>query len=202
MGKRKVRSGTGSLGMVAFAAGGILMLALFIYAVYSSVKAPTQVTRGGNQPAGDCTPSPIKVDLPGVERVPCKSQDHVQDGQRVTYETDPPLSGSHYNAWLNPGWYEVAQPYERIVHSLEHGHVVIYYDSERLTPEQLKEVRRLTTRYQGDWDGVLAVPRIDSQYPLVLTAWEHVLRLSSYDKERVDQFVDAFRGRGPERAVR
>lgn len=202
MPKRKGRSGSGSGGMLAFAAGGVLMLALLVYAIYSSVKPEAHVTRGGNQPAGDCTPSPIKVSLPGVERVACKSQDHVADGQKITYATDPPLSGSHYNAWLNPGWYEVTQPYERIVHSLEHGHVVIYYDSERLTPEQLKEVRRLTTRYQGDWDGVLAVPRLDSQHPLILTAWEHVLRLSSYDKDRVDQFVDAFRGRGPERPVR
>ena len=149
-----------------------------------------------------CIHSPVQVKMMGVETVPCKTESHVAEGKAVTYETDPPLSGDHWSSWLPPGFYTVAQAPEQLVHDLEHGNIVIYYDKDRLSADDLAKVKALTQQFRQDFQGVLAVPRADKQAALILTAWEHALRLNSYAPDAVDQFVDAFRGRGPEKAVR
>ncbi len=44
-------------------------------------------------------------------------------------------------------------------------------------PEAIEHLKRLTKRYRGMWDAVLAVLRPDERYVLILTAWRHRLRL-------------------------
>lgn len=200
MAKRRGRGASGNGPLIALLVGAVALLGLFGYAISQSLGPSVQM--GKNEPAGDCVPSPVTVSIPGLERVPCKSNQHVSDGTTVKYETDPPLSGDHYAAPLPAGWYGVPQPSERIVHSLEHGAVVIYYDKDRLSEKELGAVQALTIKYPGVFDGVLAVPRTDPQSALILTAWEHMLPLRSYDGKIIDQFVGAFRGRGPENPVR
>lgn len=131
-----------------------------------------------------------------------EGRDHVEDGRRVQYRTDPPTSGPHYASWAEPRFYTEPVPYELLVHNLEHGHVVIYYDPRRTPQEARNHLRRLTARYARMWDAVVAVPREDERYELILTSWRHWLRLERYDPTLVDAFVNAYRGRGPERPVR
>lgn len=149
-----------------------------------------------------CVSSPVRSSLPGVERVVCTSQAHAKEGEAIAYQTDPPYSGTHWPTWVNPGFYTEAQPPEKLVHSLEHGLVVIYYDPARTDEAVLEELRALTRQHRGSWDGVVAVPRSDPKHAIILTAWEHGLRLERYAKEQVEAFVDLFRGRGPENPVR
>lgn len=192
----KVKSSNGPV--VALVIGAIAVIGLMIYAAISSSQ-----NRGMDQPIQPgCTSSKVTSQIPGVERVPCKSQTHVPDGQKVTYDTDPPLSGAHYAGPTPPGFYTFAQTNERIVHSLEHGNVVIYYNKAKLSDAELDAIRKLATTYKGTWDGVIATPREDSQYAVILTAWEYALRLEKFDQAKVNQFVDEFRGRGPENPVR
>lgn len=138
----------------------------------------------------------------GVESFPSEGSTHVPQGTRISYRTDPPTSGPHYDVPADPGFYDVPPLAGNLVHSLEHGIVVIYYDPDRLESAALAHVRELTERYQDRWAGVIAVPRVDEKYPLILTAWRHRLRLQAYDAAAVDAFVDRFRGRGPENPVR
>lgn len=147
-----------------------------------------------------CTPSPVKAEIPGLEREDCKSAGHVNE--KVTYETDPPTSGAHHPTWVSAGFYTEPQQTERLVHSLEHGNVVIYYDQSKLEQSQVDALRAITRKYGGNWDGVVAVPRTGGDHPIILTAWEHRLRLGQYDKNLIDTFVDEFRGRGPENPMR
>jgi hypothetical protein len=46
------------------------------------------------------------------------------------------------------------------------------------------------------------VPRPGLDDAIVLTAWRRRLRLSQFDRSAAAAFIDAFRGRGPERQVR
>ncbi len=155
------------------------------------------------------TSSPLPVDRPGtkipegVELFEHEGSTHVAEGVRVTYKTDPPTSGSHYDRWASPGIYEASeiQP-ELLVHNLEHGNIVIYFDRSALSASQMDELILLSKPYIGQWDGVVLVGGKDKKHPLILTAWRAMLRLKQFDKEKVLGFMEAFRGRGPENPVR
>jgi hypothetical protein len=137
-----------------------------------------------------------------LERYPSEGANHVPTGQRVTYKTDPPNSGPHYAQWAPPGFYDRPLPDELLVHNLEHGHVIIHYRPEALTPEIEQEILNLTRAHTHNWAAVLAVPRPGMEHPFVLAAWRHLLRLDEFDRELVDLFIDAFIGRGPENPIR
>ena len=155
----------------------------------------------GQQP-GQRSASNQTPQIEGLESFPSEGANHVAPGTRVDYKTDPPTSGAHYEAPVAPGFYDREMPAEALVHNLEHGHIVIYYDPERTPAEDIEKIRRLTEQYSDYWDAVVGVPRNDPEYPVILTAWTKMLRLKEWDEERVNAFVDAFRGRGPENPVR
>jgi len=143
-------------------------------------------------------------DIPeGVELYENEGHGHLEDGTRSFYKTDPPTSGPHDPTWLPPSVYkaEETRP-ELLVHNLEHGNVVIYFNPAVLKPSEVKWLTKLSQQYLGQWDGVLMVTRNDKAHPLILTAWRAIFRLKGLEKEKVLAFVDAFRGRGPEHPVR
>jgi hypothetical protein len=148
---------------------------------------------------GDDTP---EVLAGAVEELPDEGRDHVPDGTEVDYESEPPTSGSHYASWAPPDVYREVVPDELLVHNLEHGHIVIYYDPSRLTDASATKITELTNEYDGQWDAVLAVPRPDMGNELTVTAWTYKLELDEFDEEMIDAFVDAYRGKGPENPVR
>lgn len=138
-----------------------------------------------------------------VQSFPFEGFEHVPLGTSIAYRTDPPTSGPHYDMVAQPGFYEDRTPAPGLlVHNLEHGHVVIYYSRGLLGTEARSYLQELTQRYRGTWDAVLAVPRDDDRYELILTAWQHMQRLPAFERQAVDAFVDRFRGRGPEHPVR
>lgn len=139
--------------------------------------------------------------LPG-ELLPDEGADHLPPGSRGSYRTDPPTSGPHSRSPARAGFYTKAPPVEEIVHILEHGNIVIYYNPATVRGADLQKLKALAERFPGFWDGVLVVPRQDRQYPVIATAWRRWLRLKRFDEATLEQFVDAFRGRGPENPVR
>ncbi|GIW36805.1 MAG: hypothetical protein KatS3mg073_0950 [Meiothermus sp.] len=104
---------------------------------------------------------------------------HINIGTPVQYATDPPTSGVHWPNWTNPGFYERPEPKEKLVHALEHGNVVIYYD--RPPTEALNQVRSWQRLFTGQWDGLVVVPRQGLGQALELTAWNRLLRLETWD---------------------
>lgn len=146
--------------------------------------------------------------VPGEEVFPEEGRDHVNPPATLAYKTDPPTSGPHYPNWAPPGFYTDPQPAPLLVHSLEHGNIVIYYDPER-TPASVKDrLRQLAdqtnraSRSGGMWDGIVVVPRPDPQHQVILTAWRRMLRLTEWNEQQAQAFIDAHRGRGPENPVR
>lgn len=137
------------------------------------------------------------------ETFPSAGANHVPMGTAIAYRTDPPTSGPHYDQWVRAGKVYTEPPAPGLlVHSLEHGYVVIYFDPDQLAESDRQQLERLVTRYPGAWDGVLAVPRSDPEHPVIPTAWQKMLRLKEWDQAQVEAFVDAYRGRGPENPVR
>ena len=138
--------------------------------------------------------------LTGIETPPNLGRDHLNGGQGYNYRDDFPTSGPHAPFWSNPGFYTDPQPQIQLVHAMEHGHVVIYYDKP--APENLATIKDWAAIYGGNWSGVLAVPRRGLNNQIVLTAWRKRLKLDAFDTKIAAAFIDAYRGRGPERQVR
>lgn len=66
------------------------------------------------------------------EFVPSQGDEHIPIGTAVTnYSSNPPTSGPHHSDWERAGRYDRVLPDERLVHSLEHGYIVISYNCAR-----------------------------------------------------------------------
>jgi hypothetical protein len=148
---------------------------------------------------GDGTPEVLEGH---VQEMPDEGRDHVPDGTEVEYDSEPPTSGPHYARWAPPDIYREVIADELLVHNLEHGHIVVYYEPGRISTESATKITELTDRYDGQWDAVLAVPRPGMDAELTLTAWTYKMELDEFDEELIDAFVDAYRGKGPENPVR
>ena len=125
---------------------------------------------------------------------------HLNPGERHVYASRYPTSGPHEPIWTRPGFYESRQPPTRLVHALEHGNIVIYYD--RPDGATLATLRDWADLFTGQWDGMVVTKDSGLGAGLVLTAWTKRLDLDSFDAAQAAAFVDAYRGRGPENPVR
>ena len=190
--------------------GGIVVVAVLLAAgVYLTVfqgGGADQVP--GAEPTGiESEPLPDRGDqalLSDVQEFPSEGRSHVEPGTQVDYGTNPPTSGTHYPDWTDPGYYEETPEAGYLVHSLEHGYVVIYYDPAALTPEAEASLRAWARNHQERFNAVIVAPNPndDPESAYVLTAWTVMLRSDEYDAEQVRAFVAEYKGRGPEHPVR
>lgn len=138
--------------------------------------------------------------LSRVEQQPSAGAGHVGPGDPVSYDSRFPTSGRHDPVPVNPGVYDTVQPPSKLVHSLEHGMVVVYYDQPGAdTMATLKDWAGL---FNDVWSGVVVTPAPGLGKAVMLTAWTHTLRLDPFEPDTAAAFIDRFRGRGPENPVR
>ena len=141
-----------------------------------------------------------KAALGRVDSPPGRGGGHLTPGQSVRYGDRFPTSGIHDPEWVTPGFYTEAQSLTRLVHALEHGNVVVSYD--RPGDAAIATLRMWTRLFGFEWGGVIAVPAPGLAEAVVLTAWGKRLRLETFDARAAAAFVDAYRGRGPEKPIR
>jgi hypothetical protein len=165
--------------------GGVALLALLGYAV-----------RAARQP----------VALLG-EEFPIAEAEHIPEGQKATnYNSDPPTSGQHYSEPAEAGFYEEAPPDERLVHNLEHGHIVVYYNCTNLSESacsDLKEGIRQALERAGVVSStqtlkIVAAPRPGMPNMVTYTSWGRLYRAESFDEDEFLLFVEQNRNRAPE----
>ncbi len=125
---------------------------------------------------------------------------HLQSGESHRYRSPFATSGPHEPVWTEAGFHAAPQPPTRLVHALEHGNIVIYYDQPG--DDVLATLKDWVGLYGGQWDGIVVTPAPDLGEAVVLTAWRKELRLERFDATTTAAFIDAFRGRGPENRVR
>lgn len=137
-----------------------------------------------------------------VESFENNGREHVD--RDVDYPRTPPLSGPHADDWVNAGFYTERQRPEQLVHTLEHGGVVAYYDPDAITESARSDLRERANTYTDTFAPFVAAPalRDDPPVPYTLTAWRHRLPLEEYDPEAVTAFLAQYVGRGPENPVR
>ena len=135
-----------------------------------------------------------------VEEQPSLGSAHLQPGAAFRYGEPAPTSGPHSPYDLKPGFYAKPQSTERLVHNLEHGNVVVYYDAA--DPGTLKLLKAWARTFAGPMDGIVVAPMEGLGGKVVLTAWQKKLVLDPFDPAAAAVFIDAYRGRGPEAKVR
>ncbi|WP_243074086.1 DUF3105 domain-containing protein [Microbacterium sp. SS28] len=105
----------------------------------------------------------------------------------VEYEQSPPAGGPHNQVWLNCGVYDQAVPNENAVHSMEHGAVWVTYDAAALSEEELATLKsHLPSSY------VILSPYEGLDSPVVLSNWNHQLKIQSVDDERIPEFFEEY----------
>jgi hypothetical protein len=126
--------------------------------------------------------------------------------ERVHYDTNPPTTGNHFQVPAEDGIYEEAPPDTTLVHSMEHGRVVIWFKPS--LPENARAGLRALVE-QDDYQMIL-VPRSQMPFAVAATAWNarpgpqgagRLLGCASFGPAVYDAlaaFREQNRGRGPE----
>ncbi len=140
--------------------------------------------------------------LANVISPPDEGREHIWPDHPVEYKTMPPTSGPHFPDPTAPGFYTQRPAFGYLVHSLEHGSVVIYYNPAQLTPDVEKSLRAFVQANSNPETGIVAVPDADFANPFILTAWDKMLKLDKYDPQAVTAFLAEYLGRGPENPSR
>jgi Protein of unknown function (DUF3105) len=114
------------------------------------------------------------------------------------YGTSPPTSGDHYPTPLADGSYLDTPSPGNFVHALEHGRIEIQYSSDLPEKDQLA----LKGIVDADAAGVDLFPNDDMPYDVAVTAWTQLMGCDSFEGDAtldaIQDFRDAYRGRGPE----
>jgi hypothetical protein len=128
---------------------------------------------------------------------------HTDDpNEKIEYASEPPSIGRHYQEWPDDDIYEEAPPTSHVVHTLEHGRILIWLRSD-LGEEQRAQFKAL---YEEDPYHVIMLPRQELKEPFAVTAWEapdvgHTLRCKQLTDESWDAiraFKEQYRDKGPE----
>lgn len=135
-----------------------------------------------------------------VHTEPSLGNTHVPAGTPVAEDQPFPLSGPHWPAPTASGFYQETQPKGALIHALEHGQVVVYYDKPGF--KAISILKKWSKDQANYWSGIVAVPHEGLGTGLVLTAWQHRLELPEFDEAALAAFVDAYSGRGPENPIR
>lgn len=178
--------------------------------------------------------------LPG-EKIDDLGRGHVPIGEVVEYNSNPPTSGKHYEDWIKSGIHSEPSDDRNLVHSLEHGYVIMSYNCEKkvtgyrqqgiirtvyahgIEEEAIggedatasgelselfrsedchKLVDQLISVYEKKGKTrLIVIPRPNLDARIALTAWGYLDKLSDFDKERINKFVDAHLNQGPEKTM-
>ena len=123
------------------------------------------------------------------------------------YSSTPGTSGPHWDPSGIANWGVYAQPQNetQVIHNLEHGGIVIWYDPERVSDEDVSALTQLVERQvsQGiggrykwiltPWDGTDELPS-----PIVVTSWNWLLELDEADIGAIEAFAGEHYGIAPE----
>jgi hypothetical protein len=101
---------------------------------------------GVSEAAAGCDP---------VQKSPASGgADHINPPQQIRYDQAPPSSGPHYPEWagFDRKFYtaEDRPPVETLVHNLEHGYNILWYDETIADdPQALRQIEDVATKFEG-----------------------------------------------------
>lgn len=147
---------------------------------------------GQQRPAASC---PVVLEAPSLLDSP-----HIPESAPVTYNSNPPSSGPHFSSWAHFQEYDKPIAPGFLVHSMEHGAVVLLYKCDGPTApgcaplvEGLRKVR----------DAAKTDPRCDAatrvriviapdpklETPIAAAAWGFTYKADCVDAPTLSKFI-------------
>ena len=171
--------------------GAILVVLVFIFGSGPAANAGLQLPDDGQTHI--------------TEGTDCRSSAGAAECGTDPYSSLPATSGPHWGTPANWGVYSTPQAESQLIHNLEHGGVVIWYDPELVDAEGIAELEQfvraqnatgVSGRYKfivSPWGGEEPLPS-----PVVATSWRWVLELEEADTAAIDEFAREHYGLAPE----
>jgi uncharacterized protein DUF3105 len=198
--------------------GGIVLVAVIVAVVLLAGGGGGSSSASGDVlPDGGSYPEPKDdVDVAAAAKAAgCElksfkatGREHLADlSQKVKYASKPPTSGNHYQAPAEDGAYEDPPDVKELVHTLEHGRVLIWF-KKNLPADQRASLKAY---YDSDtYQMVLTPDTTGMTYAVAVTAWNRdpqpngtgqLLGCPELNDEvftAIESFKDENRSRGPE----
>lgn len=132
------------------------------------------------------------------EKIEEMKSPHVKlGGSHEQYNSNPPTSGPHIGGSVaGAGIKDKPVADEIVVHSLEHGAVVLWY-REDIGEDNLARLKKVFNEARGK---KIMVPRDNMDTIIALTSWGYLLKLESVDEDRIKEFIETNNDRAPEKA--
>jgi hypothetical protein len=132
------------------------------------------------------------------ENFPDQGTKHIPDNETYTeYASTPPTSGPHWNAAAPWGIYSKPLPNERQVHNLEHGGIILQYNTD---DQAIKtSLIRFAQKQQTFPCFIIVAPYPTMPFKIAATAWRVRETLDTYDEVHLQKFFDSYQRKGPER---
>ncbi len=133
----------------------------------------------------------LSRDEPG-EKIPDQGNAHIPEPGSYIWNSRPPTSGPHAPGLAPWGIHdETISPWQQ-VHNLEDGGVIIHYNCPEGCEEAVAELRAIVEA-KGE-DKLILQPNPDMDSRFAVTAWTRLLTLDEVDRDKIEAFIDAYRG--------
>ena len=145
----------------------------------------------------------------GEESLPSQGNTHIQQGSAspIEYNSTPPTSGPHYPGLAPWDIYDEPIRYEQVVHNMEDGGVIVYYQCEDGCPELKEQLTEVVRPYLDRGRHVVMMPNApnwegfgsqsvhkDMGARIALTAWQRLDKFDEFDAGRIRAFIERYEG--------
>lgn len=147
--------------------------------------------------------------LDGEEVFNTQGNSHIDQGSLspIEYNSTPPSSGPHYGNLV--AWQVYTEPirYEQLIHNLEDGGVIIYYQCEDGCPDLVEEIAGVAQPFIDAGRHVVVAPNdpnfvVGGSQPLhkdmgsriAVVAWQRTLKMDEFDGGRIRAFIEKYEG--------
>ncbi len=136
------------------------------------------------------------------EDIPIAGALHIDENETPTdWNSDPPTSGQHYARWVPAGVYQEPVPDGFLVHNMEHGYVVVYYDCSGMSDAaclQFQSDIEATLAEAGpdpqtNTSKVVVVPRPGMGNPITYASWGHLYKAASFVPQEMVDYIRLYR---------
>ena len=169
--------------------GGAILIAIVALVIYVNIR--------NTAPVGE------------EESFASQGNTHIQQGSAspIDYNSTPPTSGPHYPGLAPWDIYDEPIRYEQVVHNMEDGGVIVYYQCEDGCPDLQEQLAGVVQPYLDSGRHVLMMPNDpswtgfgsqsahrDMEARIALTAWQRLDKFDEFDAGRIRAFIDRYEG--------
>jgi hypothetical protein len=158
---------------------------------------------GGGSPGSGGAGGSTSACMPTLANPTDEGGPHVALCAPVTFGSNPPSSGNHYQVWPVFREYDKPVPWGFLVHGLEHGAVVIVYNCPTGCAQEIADAKAMIATLPAKTGctrpAVILTPDPTLTTRWAAAAWGHTLRATCFDKDAFAQFANQYMNMGPER---